>query len=71
MREQHPDAPAPDHMLDRLQNLRSIVPVFAQELAESRRQAARLRLENAGLRERIAVLEAVAPAPRATRAAAG
>ena len=29
-----------DHLLDRLQNLRAILPVFAQELASARRQAA-------------------------------
>jgi len=35
-----------DHLLERLHNLRTVVPVFAQELAAARRQAARLRIEN-------------------------
>jgi hypothetical protein len=38
-----------EQLLDRLQQLRSILPVFAQELAGARRQAAALRLENRGL----------------------
>ncbi len=35
-----------DCLLDRLHNLRVIVPVLAQELASARRQAAHLRREN-------------------------
>jgi hypothetical protein len=46
-----------DHLLDRLQNLRTIVPVFAEELATARRQAARLRLENGRLREQVRRLQ--------------
>lgn len=42
-----------DHLLDRLHSLRAIVPVFAQELASARRQAAVLRLENRRLLERV------------------
>lgn len=38
-----------DHLLERLHHLRTILPVFAQELASSRRQAAALRVENRGL----------------------
>jgi hypothetical protein len=38
-----------DHLLERLHHLRTILPVFAQELANSRRQAAALRVENRGL----------------------
>jgi hypothetical protein len=38
-----------DHLLERLHHLRTILPVFAQELASSRRQAAALRDENRGL----------------------
>ncbi len=38
-----------DHLLERLHHLRTILPVFAQELANSRRQAAALRVENSGL----------------------
>jgi hypothetical protein len=50
----HPLSGAPgasdrDHLLERLHHLRSILPVFAQELASSRRQAAALRVENRGL----------------------
>jgi len=35
-----------DQLLDRLQNLRAILPVFAQELASARRHAAQLRRDN-------------------------
>lgn len=35
-----------EHLLDRLNRLRSILPAFAEELAHSRRQAAALRVEN-------------------------
>jgi hypothetical protein len=35
-----------DQMLDRLQHLRKILPVFAQELASARRHAAQLRRDN-------------------------
>lgn len=38
-----------EHLLDRLMHLRAILPVFAEELASSRRQAAVLRVENRGL----------------------
>ncbi len=38
-----------DHLLERLHRLRTILPVFAQEVANSRRQAAALRVENRGL----------------------
>jgi hypothetical protein len=37
--------------IDRLEHLRSVVPVFAQELASARRQVARLREENGWLLE--------------------
>ncbi len=42
-----------DHLIDRLQHLRAIVPVFAQELASARRQAAQLRVENGRLLEEV------------------
>jgi hypothetical protein len=42
-----------DDLLGRLQHMRSIVPVFAQELASARRQAAALRIENRKLQERV------------------
>jgi hypothetical protein len=45
------------HLIDRLQNLRTIVPVFAQELASARRQANRLRLDNARLAEQVRQLQ--------------
>jgi hypothetical protein len=35
-----------EQMLDRLQHLRTILPVFAQELATARRHAAQLRRDN-------------------------
>jgi hypothetical protein len=38
-----------EHLLDRLDRLRAILPAFAEELASSRRQAAALRVENRGL----------------------
>ncbi len=47
-----------EHLLDRLQHLRGILPVFAQELASSRRQAAALRVENRGLLEEVRRLRA-------------
>jgi len=37
--------------IDRLERLRSVVPVFAQELISARRQAAQLRAENGWLIE--------------------
>jgi len=46
-----------DHLLDRLQILRAIVPAFAQELATARRQAARLRVENRRLLEEVRELQ--------------
>jgi hypothetical protein len=46
-----------DLLLDRLQDLRGIVPVFARELASARRQAARLRLENGRLLEQVRQLQ--------------
>lgn len=46
-----------EYLLDRLQNLRAIVPAFAQELASARRQAARLRIENRRLLDQVAQLQ--------------
>lgn len=62
-----------EHLLERLHNLRTILPVFAQELAGGRRQAARLRVENGRLAEEVRRLQrshgasrtAGAPAPTA------
>jgi chromosome segregation ATPase len=42
-----------EDLLERLHSLRTIVPVFAQELASARRQAAALRVENRRLQERV------------------
>ena len=46
-----------EHLIDRLLSLRVIVPVFAEELANSRRQSARLRLENRSLLEQVRQLK--------------
>ena len=35
-----------EQMLERLNNLRAILPIFARELAKARREAARLRVQN-------------------------
>ena len=53
-----------DALLDRLQHLRTIVPVFAQELASARRQTAALRLENRRLLQRIQELQRDRPRTR-------
>jgi hypothetical protein len=47
-----------DHLLERLHRLRTILPVFAQELASSRRRAAALRVENRGLVDEVRRLRA-------------
>ncbi len=47
-----------DHLLERLHRLRTVLPVFAQELASSRRQAAALRIENHGLVDEVRRLRA-------------
>jgi hypothetical protein len=49
-----------EHLLERLQNLRKILPVFATELASARRQAAQLRVENKRLVEHVRRLQATA-----------
>ena len=51
------EAPDREHLLDRLQDLRTIVPVFAHELASARRETTALRLENSRLLERIRELQ--------------
>jgi hypothetical protein len=55
-RETRPDGDR-DQLLDRLKSLRTIVPVFAQELASTRRQTAQLRLENGRLLEQVRQLQ--------------
>lgn len=42
-----------DVLLDRLHQLRAVLPVFAQELADVRRAAARLRVDNRRLLEEV------------------
>lgn len=54
VREQASDR---DHLLDRLHNLRAVLPVFAQELVSARRQTARLRVENGRLMEQVRELQ--------------
>jgi hypothetical protein len=44
-------------VLDRLHRLRLILQAMAQETADARREAARLRVENAHLRRRLADVE--------------
>jgi hypothetical protein len=48
-------------VLDRLHKLRVILPAMAEESATARREAARLRAENARLVRRLAELEAAGP----------
>jgi hypothetical protein len=43
--------------IDRLDRLRSVVPVFAQEVVRARRQAAGLRAENSWLIEQVRQLQ--------------
>jgi hypothetical protein len=45
-------------VIERLHKLRMIVPAMAQERAEARREAARLRSENMRLTHRLAEIEA-------------
>lgn len=42
-----------EQMLDRLSNLRRVLPALAQEMAAARRQAARLRSDNRRLAEQV------------------
>jgi hypothetical protein len=46
-----------DRVLDRLAHLRKILPVFAEEMASARREAARLRAENSRLLEQVGQLQ--------------
>ena len=47
------DARDREQMLERLNNLRAILPIFAHELASARREAARLRVQNRRLTKEI------------------
>ena len=49
--------PSRAEAIDRLERLRSVVPVFAQELMSARRQAAQLRAENGWLIEQARQLQ--------------
>jgi hypothetical protein len=42
-----------EQMLERLNNLRAILPIFARELAKARREAARLRVQNRRLIDQV------------------
>lgn len=44
-------------ILDRLARLRLVLPALGQELATARREAAKLRVENGRLKDRLHVLE--------------
>lgn len=46
-----------DALVDRIRTLRSVLPALASEVAIARREAARLRRENAAMQSRIAELE--------------
>ncbi len=45
-------------ILDRLARLRLVLPALGQELASARREAAKLRIENGRLKDRLSSLEA-------------
>ena len=47
----------PGELIDRIGKLRALLPAFAQETATARREAARLRSQNATLQRRIVELE--------------
>ncbi len=47
-----------DQLLDRLCNLRRVLPVLAEEMAAARRQAAHLRVDNRRLSEQVRELRA-------------
>jgi hypothetical protein len=60
-------------LLNRLEKLRRLLPAFAQEAADARREAARLRAENATLQRRVVELETrtqIAPELRSRNASA-
>lgn len=48
---------SPGELIDRIQQLRALLPAFAQEAAAARREAARLRSHNATLQRRVVELE--------------
>ena len=56
-------------ILDRLARLRLVLPALGQELASARREAAKLRVENGRLKERLQRLEAQNGLPRPMKGA--
>jgi len=56
-------------LLERIHKLRSILPAMAAEVAMARREGARLRRENAALKNRVDELEGRPPVPRSARQA--
>jgi len=53
-------------ILDRLARLRLVLPALGQELATARREAAKLRVENGRLKDRLHRLEADGTLPNGT-----
>ncbi|HEY2437110.1 MAG TPA: hypothetical protein VGH93_08000 [Solirubrobacteraceae bacterium] len=47
----------PGELIDRIEKLRVLLPAFAMEVAAARREAARLRSQNATLKRRLVDLE--------------
>ena len=47
----------PEELIDRIGELRALLPAFAPETAAARREAARLRSQNAALQRRLVELE--------------
>jgi hypothetical protein len=58
MRNVKPAGSHSGELIDRLEKLRTLLPAFAEEVAAARREAARLRSQNAKLQRRIVELEA-------------
>jgi hypothetical protein len=54
----------PEELIDRIGKLRALLPAFAQETAAARREAARLRSQNAALQRRLVELETRSPITR-------
>ncbi len=52
-RTHHSETWERDQLVDRLRNLRRVLPVLAQEMASARRQAAHLRIDNRRLTEQV------------------
>jgi hypothetical protein len=56
----------PEELIDRIEQLRTLLPAFAQETAVARREAARLRSENTTLQRRVIELETRSASTRDT-----